>query len=213
MEWCGLIGNICQLLNICRTTTRSLHSMKTSRYRDVTVFFVFLKHGEVVAGVSPHLSCLSRMDDLGHFAHRTLAFPHFNIKYAVHGSNFKGKSIIETLNYLAVGTRCGLSSASPGEIFYKGVECVGNFNSTQDIWFREHGLGEERHPYESALHLHAFNCFIIKGFSIVPATSRRSETTLANKRWRRPRSAFSVRGLTHIDNVIHQFRQLAMLHV
>ena len=119
MEWCGLFGNICQLLNICRTTIISLHSMKTSRYRDVTVFFVFLKYGEVVAGVSPHLSCLSRRDDLGHFAHRTLASPHFHIKYAVHGSNVNGKSIIETLNYLAVGTRYGLSSVSPGEIFYR----------------------------------------------------------------------------------------------
>ena len=106
-------------LNICRTKIISLHSMKTSRYRDVTVFFAFLKHGEVVAGVSPQLFCLSRRDDLGQFAHRTLAFPHFQIKYAVHGSNVNGKLAIETLIYLAVGTRCGLSSASPGEIFYR----------------------------------------------------------------------------------------------
>ena len=76
------------------------------------------------------------------------------------------------------------------------------------------GLGEEWHPFESALLLHAFNCFIVKGISVLPATSRPSEKTmLANKRWRRPRSAFSVRGLTHINNMIHQFRQLAMLYV
>ena len=75
-------------------------------------------HDEAAAGVSQHLSCLSRRDDLGHFAHRTLAFPHFHIKHAVHGSNVNGKSIIERLNYLAVGTRC-LSSAFPGEIFYR----------------------------------------------------------------------------------------------
>lgn len=42
------------------------------------------------------------------------------------------------------------------------MEYVGNFNSTQDVWFRERGLGEEQHPYESALRLHAFNCFIIR---------------------------------------------------
>lgn len=69
-------------------------------------------HDEAAAGVSPHLSCLSRSNDLGH---RTLAFPHFHIKHAVHSSNVNGKSMIERLNYLAVGTRCGLISFSGGD--------------------------------------------------------------------------------------------------